>query len=60
MITAMTLFLIIALATAAVVALMRVVWWALVDNDGYGRPDRAATAPRSHFADFFEPPHRLA
>ena len=55
MITAMTEILIIALALAATAALVRVAWWALVDNDGYGRPDRAATTPRSHVPDLFDP-----
>jgi hypothetical protein len=59
MITAMTTVILI-LALAAVVALIRVAWWALVDNDGYGRPDRARTAPRSHVPDSFDPRSRFA
>lgn len=63
MITAMTEILIIALALAATATLLRVVWWALIDDDGYHRPERTRTAPRSHFPDPFDPtqaPTRLA
>ena len=63
MITAMTEILIIALALAATAALLRVMWWALIDDDGYHRPERTRTAPRSHVPDPFDPagfPTRLA
>lgn len=55
MISAMTEILIIALALAATATLLRVVWWAFIDDDGYHRPERTRTAPRSHLPDPFEP-----
>ena len=63
MITAMTEILIFALALALTATLARFVWRALIDDDGYHRPERTSTAPRSHVPDPFESgriPTRLA
>ena len=50
-------------ALIATTALARLVWRALIDDDGYHRPERTSSAPRSHAPDPFDPtrfPTRLA
>ena len=54
MIAAMTETLILILALAVTAALVRLVWRTLIDDDGYHRPERTSSAPRSHVPDPFE------